>query len=508
MKHTLRNAVAAVLLAAPLAVQAGPHDAQIRNVIKTNVQQWLSDPVVVEAIKAQNAKHGNLSQADIDRMDKQWRAETKSGSGELIDNVLSNSLSAHLKGVKAGSAGLFVLAFAWATFGQIRELAVAHGKVIPSGSIKLVHHLEGGLVEEVFARDGQLVEKGQRILRLRPTAAESDLSQLQLRAANLRLQLIRLNALVGGTAPEFGRLGKDYPVQALAQLKLYNSQISLRRKERITLQSQVASTEAEVRSLTHEAQSLSRRVDLHKEEVDTLATLLKKRLTTRRLHITAQSNFEKALAESIAVEGRLAAMRENLIQARNKLDEWTAQSHQTYADERSKLTVELAELHQSITKHADRVERLYVHAPVRGVVQQMVNQTPGEVIQPGGLVAKIVPAGVKVFAEVELDPKDVGHILVGDEAQLKISTYDPNTYGLVNGTVARVSPTTFQPDNGSAYYKVLIAMEKSHIGTQSDRHLIAPGMEVQASIVTGSKSLMVYLLKPVNQSLRLAFAER
>ncbi|MGI9425390.1 MAG: HlyD family type I secretion periplasmic adaptor subunit [Hyphomicrobiaceae bacterium] len=406
------------------------------------------------------------------------------------------------------TAGLFLLAFAWATFGQIRELAVAHGKVIPSGSIKLVHHLEGGQVEEVFVQDGQLVEKGERILRLRPTAAESDLSQLRLRAADNRLKLIRLNALVSARAPDFGRLRKDYPEQALAQIKLYNSQVSLLRKERITLESQLASTEAEVRSLSHEAQSLARRVDLLKEEVDTLAKLRKKRLTTRRQYISAKSNYEKALAESISVEGRLAAMRENLVQAHNKLEEWSAQSHQTYADERSKLTVELAELHQSITKHADRVNRLFVYAPVRGVVQQIVNQTPGEVIRPGGLVAKIVPAGVRVFAEVELDPKDVGHIMVGDEAQLKISTYDPNTYGLVDGVVQRVSPTTFQPDSGPAYYKVLIAMEKSHIGASGDQHLIAPGMEVQANIVTGAKSLMIYLLKPVNQSLRLAFTER
>ena len=111
MKFLLGTAVAAAVLAAPLTVQAGPHDAQIRSVIETNVQQWLSDPVVVEAIKAQNAKHGGLSQADIDRMDKQWRAETKSGSGKLITTVLSNSLSAHLKGVKAGSAGLFTEIF-------------------------------------------------------------------------------------------------------------------------------------------------------------------------------------------------------------------------------------------------------------------------------------------------------------------------------------------------------------------------------------------------------------
>ena len=111
MKNVLRAAIAAALVAAPLAVHAGPHDAQIRNVIETNVKNWLSDPVVIESIKAQNNKHGGLSQTDIDTMDKQWRAETKSGSGQLIGEVLANSLSAHLKGVKQGSSGLFTEIF-------------------------------------------------------------------------------------------------------------------------------------------------------------------------------------------------------------------------------------------------------------------------------------------------------------------------------------------------------------------------------------------------------------
>ena len=111
MKHLLRAAVVAALVALPMAADAGPHDAQIREIVETNVKQWLSDPVVAESIKAQNGKHVSLSQAAIDRMDKQWRAETKSGGGPLIDETLGNSLSAHLAGVKASNSGLFTEIF-------------------------------------------------------------------------------------------------------------------------------------------------------------------------------------------------------------------------------------------------------------------------------------------------------------------------------------------------------------------------------------------------------------
>ena len=149
-----------------------------------------------------------------------------------------------------------------------------------------------------------------------------------------------------------------------------------------------------------------------------------------------------------------------------------------------------------------------MRAPVRGVIQQLTNQSSGEVVKPGGLVAKIVPVDVDVVAEVRLDPRDSGHVRPGDDAELNISTYDPILHGTVKGKVKSISPTTFVTEESTPYYKVILSLEKSYVGDQPNANPIVPGMEVKANIVTGSKSLMVYFLKPINRSLKTAFTER
>ena len=405
-------------------------------------------------------------------------------------------------------AGLFLLGLVWACVGQIRELTVANGTIIPSGNVKLMHHLEGGVVEEVLVENGQLVEAGTRILRLRPTAARSDLRKMELREANLQLQLIRLNALVREEPPEFGTLSESYPLQASAQKSLFDSQIAVQNKERYTLQSQIETAEANVRTIEFQAQSLTRRAELQYDQVSSLAGLYAKRLTTRKLYTVAQSEHAAAQAELLAVKARLSDARGKLVEAHYKLEEWKAQNHNTIHEEQSKLTADLVELRQLIVKQQDLVKRLVIHAPARGIIQHLASTAPGEVIRPGGLVAQLVPVDVSLAAEVELDPRDIGHVRVGSSAQLKISTFDPNTYGLVSGTIKRISPTTFQPETGQPHYKVLLSLDRNYVGLRGHKHFLAPGMEVEASILTGSRSLMVYLLKPVNQSLSQAFSER
>ena len=404
--------------------------------------------------------------------------------------------------------GLFTLGLVWACVGQIRELTVANGKIIPSGNVKLMHHLEGGVVEEILVENGQLVEAGTHILKLRPTAAKSDLTKMELREANLQLQLIRLEALVRSETPNFGTLSEMYPLQASAQKSLFDSQVAVRDKERYTLQSQIETAEANVRTIEFQAQSLHRRATLQYDQVTALQGLYEKRLTTRKLYTVAQSEHAAAQAELLAVKARLSDARGKLVEALYKLEEWKAQNRNTILDERSKLTSELVELHQLIAKQQDLVKRLTITAPSRGIIQHLASTAPGEVIRPGGLVAQLVPIGVSLAAEVELNPRDIGHVQVGSAAELKITTFDPNTYGVVSGTISRISPTTFQPETGEPHYKVMLALDKNHVGLRGHKHFLTPGMEVEASILTGSRSLMIYLLKPINRSLSLAFSER
>ena len=406
------------------------------------------------------------------------------------------------------ASAIILAAIIWGSFAEIRELAVAHGQVAPSGLVKLVQHLEGGLVEDIFVSEGQIVEKGAPLVGLRRHSADSDLSQRRVRVAQLMLKKQRLSALIEDRSPDFGDLVEQYPELAKEQLEVFiKSRESLSKEER-TLRSRVMQRKTEISGLRNELESLERQVGIKQEQLGIRQRLLDEGYTSRRSYLDSKSDFENARSRAISVRGRIETGNERLEEAHSELNKMKAEVLRSYSEERSKVAAEIAVLKHEVSKHQDRVDRLQVRAPVKGIVQQLVPHAVGEVVKPGDIVAKIVPLDERIVAEVQVEPKDIGHIRVGQPAELRISTFDPNIYGVIIGQVERLSATTFQKDNGDPYFKAIIRLDRSYVGSETNRNLILPGMVVQADIITGAKSLIKYLLKPVYRSLNSAFSER
>jgi len=406
------------------------------------------------------------------------------------------------------ASAFVVAAIAWATITQIRELAFATGEVKPTGSVKLVQHLEGGMVAAMLASEGQVVEKGAPIVRLQPVAASADLGQMQVRAAGLRLRRERLSAAIEKRDPDFAADGRKYPQLAREQLEVMRTSIAQQTRERETLLSRLSERKAEVRALKAQVSNLARQLAIQKERVEIRSKLLEDGFVSRAAYLEAKSVLEKTIANQIAMTGRLEVSRDAVREARNALRELDGKSRLAMTDERAKVAAELAEVEETITKRTDRVARLLVRAPVSGVIQEIVPKSVGEVMKPGDVIARIVPMNQELIAEVRVDPRDIGYIKVGDPAEVKVTTYDPAKFGGIPGTVRQISATTFQTERGEPYYKAVIRLKKNHVGVNEKTHLVLPGMVVQAEIITGAKSLTQYLLKPVYRSLNTAFSER
>ncbi len=406
------------------------------------------------------------------------------------------------------TGALIVAGVVWANAAQIRELAVGRGEVVPTGAVKSVHHLEGGIVEDVLGEEGQVVEAGAPLIRLRPNAAVSDLEQLSVRAAILNMQKKRLLALLRGHRFLTTSAMKEHPRLARDQLDLYEAQRSLRTQEERTLQARIDQRRADFLSLGKEVESMERQMELTLERVEAMQKLKSKKLVARKALQEAMSDHEENVAKHISAVGRLNAARTAIEEARSVQLEAQVKSQKAFTEELAKVSAELAQLKQAIAKQDDLVDRLYVRSPARGVVQHLPFHSKGEVIKPGELVAKIVPVDDNIVAEVRLDPKDIGHVSIGDPAEIKISTFDPNIFGVVQGRVNKLSASTFQSERGEVYYKATIEMERNTVGRAGVTHRITPGMVVQADIVTGEKSLVQYMLKPVYSSLDTAFTER
>ena len=406
-------------------------------------------------------------------------------------------------------SAVFVLAgVVWASVTEIRELAVASGQLEPAGSVQLVQHLEGGIVSEVLATEGQVVKAGDALVMLQPTAASSDLAQLRVRVAGLNLQIERQSAAIERRKPDFGDLGNSFPDLARNQTQAFEAERTRLAQTKDSLIARVEQKLAEVQAFDTESESLERQLAIDREQLDIRKKLKAQGFASKATVLEARRAYERTNSDLIALRGRLESAQEGLKEARSRLLEADADFINRMTEERAKATIEHAELKEMLAKQEDRVTRLLVRAPVAGIVQELVPKAVGQVLQPGELVARIVPMGQELVAEVQIAPGDIGHISIGDNADIKITTFDPARFGSIAGTVAKISASTFQNEDGEPYYKGVIKLAQNYVEAAGQRHLILPGMVVNAEIVTGSKSLTRYLLKPVFRSLDIAFTER
>jgi len=396
----------------------------------------------------------------------------------------------------------------WASFAPIEEAAVARGQLVPADSLSEVAHLEGGIVQEVLVSEGDKVRQGQMLLALRPQMAGSDLSQLRARAAGLKLKQERLTALIGDRAPEFGTLGTKHPGIAEQQREAYKESIGEAREERERVRLTVERLSEQIENARKEAESLRNQMAIHSEQTEIREKSFKRGYTSRHMLLQSQAAREETRQRLLALKGRIAEATNKREEAKVKLRVLQAQQRSKWAEQRAEANTELAEVDETLKKYRDRVARLAVDAPVDGIVQSLNYKVPGQVIKPGALVAEIVPAHGGLLAEVELQPRDIGHVRVGNEARLTLSNYDPGIVGPIKGEVLEISPTTVEDKEGRFFYRVRIRLARDTLNARGREFPLLPGMTLQAQIKTGSKTLARYMLKPVFRSMETAFAER
>jgi membrane fusion protein, adhesin transport system len=415
------------------------------------------------------------------------------------------------------ASGFVIAAIVWGSVTQIREVTVAQGQIIPRGQVQTVQHLEGGIVAEIFVREGMTVTAQQPLVRLRPEGAVSERDQFEARRANLKLQLIRIEAQSRDEIPDFGSLARDFPDLAAQQEKLYVSSVIQRRQERTTLEAKLAQKRGEIATLNSGLESARAQVDVQQELVSLQDSLQKAGLGARKSWLEAKYVLQRAEGEIPNFEGKLALARDAVLEAESSLAEADAKAMQKLSEERVKAAADLAETEQQLVKLADRFERLLVRAPSDGIVQELAPKSIGEVVKAGDPIARIVPTSRELVAEVRIDPKDSGHIHAGADAEIRLLTFDSAIFGSVRGKVELVSATTFNPPPGQGapgqnvaepYYKATVRLSQDHVSSGATSYPIAPGMVLQAHIQTGSKSIVRYMFKPVFNSLDVAFTER
>ncbi|MCP5373449.1 MAG: HlyD family type I secretion periplasmic adaptor subunit [Hyphomicrobiales bacterium] len=420
---------------------------------------------------------------------------------------------------EAGSPGLIrfamltialvIAAFiVWSFVTKVEEVAVAAGEVVPTGRVQMIQHLEGGIISEILVDDGDVVDKSQVLLRLDPASARAELEQMRARQAALQLKAERLRAFGAGRKPNFDIVGKEYAHLIEDQRSIYEVQVSGRENRRQVLLDQISQRKAEQTLINTRESTVRNQLALVSEELSMHEKLFKKGLSSKIKYLDAQRKVNEAQGELNDTMSEKRRTAEALAEARSRLAELETTLREEALSEMGGVTAELAQVREGLNKLTDRVRRLEIVSPVRGIVKGLKAHTVGGVIGPGGIVLEVVPLDKELIVESRINTRDIGHVSVGQPVTVKVVTYDFARYGGITGVLEEISASTYVDENGVPYYKGVVSLDRAYVGYDPEQNRVLPGMTVQADISTGTKTLFEYLLKPVYSSINESFRER
>jgi type I secretion membrane fusion protein, HlyD family len=349
----------------------------------------------------------------------------------------------------------------WAWFGVLDEVSVGPGKVTPPSRSQTIQSLEGGIVNGISVHEGDIVQRGQKLATLDRARFSSMLGEAEAKARALEASAARLEAEISGGQPNFPAAVQEMPGLVAREMELMRS----RRQN-------LAVATASLR------QSLA--------------------LTQRQLSMT-EPLVELGAANQVEVIQ--LRRQENEIQA--KLDTLRNQYIIDASADYAKAKAELDQVIQVVGGRRDQLDRTELRSPVKGIVKNLEVTTIGGVIQPGGSLMEIVPLEKQLLIEARMSPRDIAFIRPGLPATVKITAYDPSIYGTLAGTVDRISPDTLQDEvhRDQVYYRVYVRTDTSTLRTKDGRHhAIMPGMVATVEIRTGRKTVLQYLMKPINKA--------
>lgn len=396
----------------------------------------------------------------------------------------------------------------WAAITVVDEVAATTGEVVPSGQVQTIQHLEGGIISEILIREGDLVEAGEILLRLDPEAAHAELAQAKARRAGLMLKAERLRAFGEKRSPDFSFVGGEFASLVRDQQTIFEVQEDTRRNRRDVLLKQIDQRSSEVDLFEDQELTMEKNISLLEEELSMRQTLFEKGLSPKIVYLDIKRQVNQAQGDFAKLQGEWQRASEALDEARSRLAEEDAKIREKALSEMGSVTREVAQVRESINKLEDRVRRLDIKAPVRGIVKGLKANSVRGVLAPGAVIMEIVPMDEELVVEARITTNDVGHVRPGFPVKVKILTYDYARYGGITGVLKSVSATTFVDERNIPYYKGTIVLDRNYVGFDSEKNRVLPGMTVQADIKTGKKTLLQYLLKPVYSSVDRSFRER
>lgn len=404
---------------------------------------------------------------------------------------------------------LFISFITWTKLAVLDEVTRGQGSVIPSSQVQIIQNLEGGIVEEILVRNGDVVEKDAVLIKIDDTGFSSSYEEKRNRYLSLQAKIARIEAEVGDAALSFPTEVMAEHMEAVQnETQIYNS-----RKDGLFASLSILKRKVELESQNIKEQealleSLKEKLALLDEEIKLTKPLAEKNIVPPidMLRLNRERNDTKSEIDraTFAINKAENARRE----ANDRIEERVTSFRTETLDELTVVRNEYNSLQSTMRSAKDRVVRTQVRSPVKGTIKQILVNTIGGVVQPGMNLVEIVPFEDSLLIEAKIKPQDIAFLRPDQTAMVKISAYDFSIYGGLKGKLEHISADAITDDNGDSFYQIKVRTEKSYLGRDDSPLPIMPGMVASVDILTGQKSVWDYLMKPILKAKQNALRER
>lgn len=463
-----------------------------------------------------------VTEPDSEDTPEQTPEEAKEKASPLEENVspedleyMSDTSAAMLmKTPKGGRLLIYTLllaigaALAWASMAPLDEITRGMGKVIPSSQLQVIQNLEGGILEELFVEEGELVKVGQPLLQLDDTRFKSTFREGAVEYYSELAKAARLKAELSGKALSFPPELDDYQDYVSREKEIHQRRAAGLKAELEISNKQASQAKHELSASEAQLEFLTTSLELGEEELELTEPLAKQGVVSQVEMIQLKQRVNELASEQKMTELSIPKLQEAYQEALARKRELSVKFREEVVQELREVEVRLDQLTETQTSLEDQVIRTLVRSPVEGIVKKINLNTVGGVVQPGMDLMEIVPVEEELLIEAQIPPKDIGFLREGMKSVVKLTAYDFAVYGGLEGTLEHISADTIKDEKGESYYIIRIRTHKNHLGSEEKPLEIIPGMKTNVDVITGEKTLMEYLLKPILRARQNALTER
>lgn len=405
-----------------------------------------------------------------------------------------------------GIASVVILLVAWAYVAEVDTVTRGQGKVIPSRQVQILGSQDGGVITDIMVREGDLVAKGQLLIKLDPTRSNSSLGENRAQLIGLQVKAARLSALAGGALFQpTAEMISVAPDVVKEEQQLYQSNLAeLSVQQRIADQ-QLTQRREELNELTARESQLATEYRLTDQELSGTRPMLASGAVSEVEILRLEREVNKAKGELQQTRAQIDRVQASIVEAQEKLLGIDLEFANNAREQLTDTVTQINALSEAAAGLSDRVRQTNLVSPVAGTIKQLLFNTLGGIVLPGRDVIELIPADDTLLVEVRIRPQDIGFLAPGQEANVKVTAYDFVVYGGLEGRVEQIGADTVLDEEGNAFYEVTVRTRSADLG--ADKPII-PGMTVEVDVLTGKKTVLAYLLKPVLRARQRALSER